>query len=168
MSSFFNLNDSLEDLVRDLKSGAKEFARAMADEAEAHGFAEGCGGPRDFNFRFDTFGFPRYNTYNREDGSLVFEFLLPGFEESGINLSFKGDKMILKATLPGSIRSGAAEGRKPFLRDIDRREYPVPADRYNQPAAKAAFRNGVLTVTIPEVEDDLSGAIKVEIVKEGN
>jgi HSP20 family molecular chaperone IbpA len=168
MSSFFNLNESLEDLVRDLKSGAKEFARAMSEEAEARGYGEGCFNPKDFNFRFDALGFPKYNTYNREDGSLVFEFLLPGFEESGINLSFKGDKMILKAALPESLRSGTAEGRKQFLRDIDRREYPVPADRYNQPASKAAFRNGVLTVTIPEIEEDLSGTIKVEIVKEGN
>lgn len=173
MSDFFNFNESIEDLVRNLKTGAKEFAKVMSEEAKARGYQDGCFGPKDFgfnkdfNFSFNQFSNPRYETYKREDGSLVFEFLLPGFEESGIDLSFKGDAMILKASLPESHRSGP-EGRRPFLRDIDRREYAVPADKYDQPAAKAVFRSGVLTVTIPAVEEDTSGQIKVEIVKEGS
>ncbi|OHD17087.1 MAG: hypothetical protein A2Y38_14100 [Spirochaetes bacterium GWB1_59_5] len=177
MSSYFNLNESLENLVRDLKSGAEQFARAMASEAEAQGKSEGCfggapggtfGGAKDFSFNFENLGYPRHETYEQADGSLVFRFQLPGFDESCINLSFRGDLMILKATVPDRLRAESAEGRQPFLRDIARREYRVPADRYDQAAVKAVFRNGILTVTIPPKDDDLSGAIKVEIIKEGN
>lgn len=168
MSSCFNFSESFEDLIRDLKSGAREFARAMAQEAEAQGYTGGRPSHGSFDFNLQNLGNPRYTSYNLEDGALVFEFLLPGFDEAGINLSFKDDKMILKATLPERLRGGSAEARRPLMRDIDRREYPVPADRYNQLASRAVFKNGVLTVTIPVIDDDYSGSIKVEIVKEGN
>jgi len=181
MSSYFNLNESLENLVRDLKTGAEQFARAVASEAEAHGQAEGSfsgstggthgsnfGGSKDFSFNFENLGYPRHETFEQADGSLVYRFQLPGFDESCINLSFKGDTMILKATLPEHLRAESAEGRRSFLRNIDRREYNVPADRYDQTAVKAVFKNGILTVTIPPKDEDMSGAIKVEIIKEGN
>ncbi len=181
MSSYFNLNESLENLVRDLKTGAEQFARAMASEAEAQGKAEGCfngtaggtagghfGGAKDFSFNFENLGYPRHETYEQADGSLVYRFQLPGFDESCISLTFRGDLMILKATVPERLRAESAEGRPSFLRDIDRREYSVPADRYDQTAVKAVFKNGILTVTIPQKDEDMSGAIKVEIIKEGN
>jgi len=185
MSSYFNLNESLENLVRELKTGAEQFARAMASEAEAQGKTEGCfggnssgnsgsnfggnfGGAKDFASNFQNLGYPRHETYEQADGSLVYRFQLPGFDESGINLSFRGDLMILKATVPERMRAESAEGSRSFLKDIDRREYRVPADRYDQTAVKAVFRNGLLTVTIPPRDEDMSGAIKVEIVKEGN
>lgn len=181
MSSYFNLNESLENLVRELKTGAEQFARAMASEAEARGQAEGCfggpaggthggnfGGSKDFPFNFENLGYPRHETFEQADGSLVYRFQLPGFDESCINLSFRGDLMILKATVPERLRAESASGSGSFLRDIDRREYRVPADRYEQTAVKAIFRNGILTVTIPPKDEDMSGAIKVEIIKEGN
>lgn len=181
MSSYFNLNESLENLVRDLKTGAEQFARAMASEAEAQDKTEGCfsgstggthggnfGSSKDFSFNFENLGYPRHETFEQANGSLVYRFQLPGFDESCINLSFKGDTMILKATLPEHLRAESAEGRRSFLRNIDRREYNVPADRYDQTAVKAVFKNGILTVTIPPKDEDMSGAIKVEIVKEGN
>jgi HSP20 family molecular chaperone IbpA len=181
MSSYFNLNESLENLVRDLKTGAEQFARAMASEADAQGKTDSCfngtaggtagghfGGAKDFSFNFENLGYPRHETYEQADGSLVYRFQLPGFDESCINLSFRGDLMILKATVPERLRAESAEGRQSFLRDIDRREYRVPADRYDQTAVKAVFKNGILTVTIPPKDEDMSGAIKVEIIKEGN
>ena len=185
MSSYFNLNESLENLVRDLKAGAEQFARAMASEAEAYGKTDGCfggaaggatgnpaggrfGGAKDFSFNFENMGYPRHETFEESDGSLVYRFQLPGFDESCINLSFRGDLMILKATVPERLRAESAEGRRSFLHDIDRREYNVPADRYDQTAVRAVFRNGILTVTIPPKDEDMSGAIKVEIIKEGN
>ncbi len=177
MSSYFNFSESIENLVRELKTGAEQFARAMASEAEAQGKTEGCfggnagghfGGTKDFSFNFENLGYPRHETYEQADGSLVYRFQLPGFDESCISLSFRGDLMILKASLPEHLRAASAEGRRSFLRDIDRREYSVPADRYEQTAVKAVFRNGILTVTIPPKDEDMSGSIKVEIIKEGN
>ncbi|MBU0926981.1 MAG: Hsp20 family protein [Spirochaetes bacterium] len=167
MSRFNEFGESFESIIRELSSGAEEFARAMAAEAESKGYGDFCGGKK-FNMHFDNPLYPRHDSYEAADGSLVYRFLLPGFDESCISLTFKGDTMVLKATLPERLRAEAAAGRKPFLRDVDRREYRVPAERYDQPAAKAAFRDGILTVTIPAKEEDMSQSIKVEIVKEGN
>lgn len=91
-----------------------------------------------------------------------------GFDESCVDLSFKGDLMIPKATVPEYLRQKVRDGNRPFVRDIDRCEYPVPADRYDQASVKAVLKNGFLTVTIPAREEDPSEPIKVNIVKEGN
>jgi len=94
---------------------------------------------------------------------------MPGFEETGIELSFKGDSMLLRAHLagPAAETEGARTLWRSFvLKDVERREYPVPAERYDQAQAKAVLRNGVLTVRIPEKRDESSG-LKIEIVKEG-
>ena len=71
------------------------------------------------------------------------------------------------------FEEGAAEAPDGFSRrgfrprDIDRQKYGVPAEDYAQDKAKAVFRNGVLTVTIPPKEPE-GGGVKIEIVKEGN
>lgn len=189
MSHAFRFNDPFDDFGHDIKEGIKEFTEGfrdfiheVAEEAktceEEHGgcfgggqhFEHGCFGGGKFDFRFDDDFYPRYNVSKKEDGSIVFEFLLPGFEETCIELSFKGDSMILKARLPESLRakSGDTRRRRFTLRDIERREYPVPAERYDQAAAKAVFKNGILTVTVPSKEEDMSDAVRVEIIKEGN
>ncbi len=175
MSHPFNFNGSFEDLIHEIKDGVKQFAHAMAEEAGPFGEGfrheagdQGCCGNSDFSFRFGGQGRPRHSEYKKDDGSIVFEFLLPGFDESCIDLSFKGDMMILKATVPEYLREKVREGGHPFMRDIDRREYSVPADRYDQAAVKAVLKNGILTVTIPAKEEDMSDTVKVHIVKEGN
>jgi len=163
---------SFDDLARDLKHGFRDFVREMKDGARAFEQEFGKGRPEGerYEFQFGSGGFPRSMRSKNEDGSLVFQFLLPGFEEAGIDLSFKGDMMILKASLPEHMKddSGQKRQRPFFMRDIDRREFPVPAALYKQAEAKAVLRNGILTVTIPAAEEDMSDAIKVEIVKEGN
>jgi HSP20 family protein len=164
--------------IRKAAEGFGEFIRKMAEEVgpefDLH-LNRGCGPERPFGpdrpFEFAEHFFPRHNVYRNAEDALVYEFLLPGFDESGINLSFKGDLMILKAKMPaGASDEGRRYDRRRFSpRDIDRREYSVPADRYDQEKAKAVFKNGILTVTIPEKDSGGgNGGIKVEIVKEGN
>ncbi|MBN2875014.1 MAG: Hsp20/alpha crystallin family protein [Spirochaetales bacterium] len=167
MSSTFNINETLEDLVRELNSGAREFARVMAEEAKAHGYAESCSAPGSFDLGFENLVYPRCDSFNNDEGSLVFRFQLPGFDESGINLSFKGDAMVLTAKAPAQGSTGFAGSQKPFIKDVNRREYRVPADQYDQAAAKAVYKSGILTVTIPPAANAVD-AIKVEIVKEGD
>lgn len=141
--------------------------------------------PRDYTGCFD-FGFkpeehgnpfanlyhPRTNIFVSPAGALVFEFMLPGFDEKGIHLSFKGDKMVLRARQPEgreAPRDNRFERQTFGVKDIDYREYSVPADRFDQAAVKAVFRNGILTVTIPALDDaSCPDSIKIEIVKEGN
>lgn len=115
---------------------------------------------------------PLMNSYRTSDASLVFEFLLPGFDQAGIDIRFRGDTMFLSARLP----EGPSEDPKRRvthqgfeLKSHERLEYSVPADDFAQNLAKAVMRNGVLTIAIPpkDAADD-PNCIKVEILKEGN
>jgi HSP20 family protein len=163
--------DFFGDHFEDIKSAAKEFGsfvRDMAEEAGRKGgnwsFAQGAPGEGFAGFAEGLY--PRVNSYVSADRSLVYEFLLAGFDEKSISLTFKGDRMILKARVPApSANEGIRYLRKGFsVRDIDYREYPVPAERWNQGASKAAYRNGLLTVSIPPKDDaDEPGSVKVEI-----
>ena len=115
---------------------------------------------------------PLMNSYKTSDDSIVFEFMLPGFDQAGIDIRFRGDTMFLTARLP----EGPSEELKRrvtnqgfTLKNYERLEYAVPADDYAQSLAKAVMRNGVLTVTIPPKDDsDDPNCIRVEILKEGN
>ncbi len=111
--------------------------------------------------------YPRVNFFIDTDKSLNFEFLLPGFDLKDISLSFSGDSMILSAKRPAA---NEYEGRRwEFqgfrLRDIDKREFPVPAARFDQAAVSAALRNGILSVRIPaKPESEESPGVKIDIV----
>jgi len=115
---------------------------------------------------------PLMNSFRKDDGSIVFEFLLPGFDQAGIDIRFRGDIMFLTARLP---EGPSDEGKRRLthqgfsLKNYERLEYTVPADDYIQNLAKAVMRNGVLTITLPpKDESDDPNCIKVEILKEGN
>lgn len=173
----FHQNGSFEDFAREIGNGIREFIEEIKQEAGSFDqkFGPGCwsGKPgfqdSNFSFRFKGGYQPRYTRYTDSANNLVFEFMLPGFEEDGINLSFKGDSMILKASLPENLKADGEDRhwRPGMPRDIERSEYFVPAARYLQNEAKAVLKNGILKVSIPAVVEDDSDAIKVEIVKEG-
>ncbi len=163
----------------------------------AYGFGSGCGsdfggGFEDFRRVAEGFGdcirkmaeehgyganesdqtFPLVNSWKTDDGKLVHQFVMPGFEESDISVTFKGDSMVLKAKLPGSAADteGVRYQRRDFnLMNIDRQEFPVPADIWDQEKTTAVLRNGILTVTVPaKAEAEGSGGVRIEIIKEGN
>lgn len=153
----------------DFGSGFEDFRRV------AEGFGEcikkmaeerGCGSNESDRT------FPLVNSWKTDDGKLIHQFVLPGFEESDISVTFKGDSMVLKAKLPESA-SGTEDvryRRRDFaLRNIDRQEFPVPADIWDQEKTTAVLRNGILTVTVPaKAETEGSGGVRIEIIKEGN
>ncbi len=159
----------------DIWRATKEFGEFFRDMASESGF---CGGAWDRDRgQWDkgrkpgeawkeAFS-PRTNIYTREDASLVFEFLVPGFDEKSISVAFAGDMMTLKARLAtGDADTGERryERRQFTLRDIARREYPVPAESYQQDLAKAVYRNGLLRVTIPARAEGPHGQeIKIDI-----
>jgi HSP20 family molecular chaperone IbpA len=115
---------------------------------------------------------PVMNSYKASDDSMVIEFLLPGFDQAGIDIRFRGDTMFLTARLPegpGTEPKRKINNQGFTLKNYERLEYAVPADDYAQNLAKAVMRNGVLTITIPpkDAADD-PNCIRVEILKEGN
>jgi HSP20 family molecular chaperone IbpA len=100
---------------------------------------------------------------------MILEFALAGIDEKAVSVTFQGDNLVLNAKV-AAREDESDEGsfsRRGFRpRDIDRQKYRVPAEDYAQDKAKAVFKNGVLTVTVPPKESESSG-IKIEIVKEG-
>jgi len=163
-------------IVEDIARAARDFGDKMKDmgpefspyfDCRGHGRGgrgpfEGCGPKPDLYF------YPPTNSYSAPDGSLVFEFALAGIDESAVSVTFQGDYLVLSA------KAAAREGEDPRFswrgfrpRDIDRQKYRAPAEDYVQEKAKAVFRNGVLTVTVPPKHPEGEG-IRVEIVKEGS
>jgi HSP20 family molecular chaperone IbpA len=109
--------------------------------------------------------------YSTRDGSLVLEFALAGIDESAVSVTFQGDYLILSAKAAereADTEDSSGFSRRGFRpRDVDRQKYLVPAEDYLQDEAKAVFKNGVLTVTVPPKAPE-GGGIRIEIVKEGN
>jgi HSP20 family protein len=168
----FNFGGSFDDILR----MAREFGEKFKDMAPDMGpifesycrpnAAHGSGPGPDFQ---QSYRYPPANIYTASDGSMVLEFALAGLDESAISVTFQGDFLVLSAKL--ADRDGAQEGgegryaRHGFKpRDVERQKYFVSAEDYEQEQAKAVYRNGLLTVTIPPRKVE---GIKIEIVKEG-
>ena len=160
------IKDAMEDpaLAEKLRSFGSQF-----DSGFSHAFGHENQSPSDNPTAAKA---PLMNSFRKDDGSIVFEFLLPGFDQAGIDIRFRGDTMFITARLP---EGPAEEGKRRVthqgfsLKNHERLEYTVPADDYAQNLAKAVMRNGVLTITIPpkDAADD-PNCIRVEILKEGN
>jgi HSP20 family protein len=175
----FNFGGGLDDIVRMAREFGEKFKEMAPDMGPIFADCFGNRGPEDRHdrherhYRYDRpdfFAYPPVNTYTTRDGSLVLEFALAGIEERAVSVAFQGDYLVLNAKAAAKDYADE-EGRfyrrgfKP--RDIERQRYSVPAEDYAQDQAKAVFRNGVLTVTVPPKEPEGQG-IKIEIVKEGN
>jgi HSP20 family molecular chaperone IbpA len=164
----FGFGASLDDII----GAAKEFGEKMREMGPGLGSfwfdpPAGCWGGRNEGPR--AYFYPPTNSFKKADGSLVFEFALAGFSEESVSIAFQGDDLVLSAKAPeceGEPESAGYWHRGFKPRDIDKQKYRVPADDYVQAEAKAVFKNGVLTVTVPPQES--AQAIKIEIVKEGN
>jgi HSP20 family protein len=173
MGSFegFNFGGSLDDIMRMAREFGEKF-KEMAPEMgpifeSCRGAASGFRPERPEHSGF--YSYPPTNAYSSSDGSLVFEFALAGIEESAVSVAFQGDYLVLNAKSAAREAQGedyrySRRGFNP--RDIERQKYRVPAEDYAQELAKAVFKNGVLTVTIPLKQSE--GGIRIEIVKEGN
>jgi HSP20 family molecular chaperone IbpA len=96
--------------------------------------------------------YPPANVYLTPDKSLVFELALAGFEEAGLSLEFRGDYLYFSARAPqeGQPEEGVQFFKRRLRRtSIDEQRYFVPADKFEQSAVQARFRNGLLRVTVP-------------------
>jgi HSP20 family molecular chaperone IbpA len=160
------VKDAMDD--PDLAEKLRRFG-SQFDAGFTHAFGQGT---QSANAKPDSAPAPLMNSYKNSDDSIIFEFLLPGFDQAGIDIRFRGDTMFLSARLP----EGPSEELKRKvthqgfgLKNYERLEYTVPADDYAQNLTKAVMRNGVLTITIPpkDAADD-PNCIRVEILKEGN
>ena len=93
---------------------------------------------------------------------LVVTAELPGVEEKAINLSITGDVLTLRGerTAPEAKAEGSYRGERWFGR-FERTvslPFPVQADK-----VKATYRDGVLTITLPKVEEIKPREIMIEM-----
>lgn len=159
----------------DLAAAAREFGERVKEMGPdiRKFWTEKADGPRNegpfepFGFH-DYYAYPPVNIYEDSQGNRVFEFCLAGIDENDASVTFQGDYLILDAKAPDIAgHEDARFSRHSFRpREIRRQKYHVSAEDYDHEAAKAVFKNGVLTVTVPPKE--ISGGIRIEIVKEGN
>jgi HSP20 family protein len=163
----FDFGGSLDDFVQ----MARDFGEKMKGMAPDMGpIFESCSGTGARHDHHHMYFYPPVNVYTARDGSMVLEFALAGIDEKAVSVTFQGDYLVLNAKAAARDDDGAESrfSRRGFRpRDIERQKYLVPAEEYAQELAKAVFKNGILTVTVPPKESDGSG-IKVDIVKEGN
>jgi HSP20 family molecular chaperone IbpA len=91
--------------------------------------------------------------------------MLAGIDEKQIKIVFQGDYLVLSVAASGKEDDSNPRIEQSFRsRAIDRQEYRVSADKYTQEQAKAIFKNGILTVTVPSKEPEGKG---IEISNEG-
>jgi len=168
----FDFGGSFDDIIQ----MARDFGEKMKDmgpDVAPFFMDPGCCGAGQGASHGDhphVYFYPPTNSYTSGDGSLVFEFALAGMDESAVSVTFQGDFLVLSAKLEArdEERQEGPFYRRGFRpRSINKQKYRVPADEYSQELAKALFKNGVLTVTIP-AKQSADGGIRIEIVKEGN
>lgn len=112
-------------------------------------------GLQDLKDYYPFYNNPPLNLYLSEDKSLIFEFGLPGFIKSDINIEFEDDYMIFSAVLSNLYSTGGDNRyfkKKVKLGNIEKQKYYVPAERFNREECDIKMKNGLLRVVIPAVE----------------
>lgn len=173
-------------MLDEIFDAAKTFGDQMKENfgpGTPHGPGPGPGQPPHFapwfNMEQDenadlypTFSYPPMNIFMTADRSMVFEFALAGFDERDISLTFQGDYMVFSARI--SLDATPEEGIRYFkrrlkLKDIEKQKYYVPADKFDQAAVRAVFKNGILRVTVPPKDSaEAPEGVRIEIMKEGD
>jgi len=148
-----NFRTTFSENMENVGEKAKRYAKKWPWEEE-----------KDF---YSFYSFPPANIYMTPERSISFEFALAGFQESDIDLEFKGDYMILNARAPETPESVSYLKRRLKFKDVVDQKYFVPDDKFDREKAKAVFKNGMLKVTVPPREEiQEQDGIKIEIINE--
>ena len=156
-----------EDIGENLgKAFDHETTERMRRVAERHGMGRFCN--PDF---YPGYLYPPANVYLTREKKLVLEIALAGFTEKDLSIQFKGDSLIFSAKAPPPLDPD--EGLQYFkrrlkLRDIEEQRYYVPADKFDQAATQAVFKNGLLKIVVPAREQTgQNQEIRVDIKADG-
>lgn len=105
---------------------------------------------------YPAYNYPPMNVSIRTDKSLVFEFALAGFDLENIHLRFQGDFLLFSADWTRSEPTDVVTWLKKRMKSksIIEQKYFVPAKRFDQSKTTAEFKNGLLTITIPSLQQD--------------
>jgi HSP20 family protein len=149
--------------------GAKEAAEQAAEHVR-HA-AEGCCGRGAFGDCYPGYLYPPANAYLTPEKQMVLEVALAGFDEKDVGVQFRGDYLVFSAKAPAAAAPDERTQyfkRRLRMRDVDEQRYFVPADRFDQAASKATFKNGLLRIVVPPRETPAAAeGIKIDIRTEG-
>jgi len=162
----FDLGRIMDEAFKFAENFGQAFDHDTADRirraAERHGM--GPFGAPDF---YPGYLYPPANVYLTKEKKLVFEIALTGFEEKDLTIQFRGDSMLFSAKAPTVTEPEESIQyfkRRLKLKDIEEQRFYVPADKFNQSATQATFKNGLLRIIVPPREQGDQGAeIKVDI-----
>jgi len=134
--------------------------------------AEQCGrGPFGNPDYYPSYMYPPATVYLTRDKKFVMEMALAGFEEKDLSVQFRGDNLLFSAKVPRTeeLDDGVQYFKRRLkLKDIEEQRFYVPADKFNQTATQASFKNGLLRIIVPPREQGDQGAeIKVDIKPNG-
>lgn len=166
----FDLGRIMDEAFKFAENFGQHFDPEMADRikraTERHGM--GPFGAPDF---YPGYLYPPANVFLTKEKKLIFEIALAGFEEKDLTIQFRGDSLLFSAKAP--MTDEPAESIQYFkrrlkLKDIEEQRFYVPADKFNQSATQAGFKNGLLRIVVPPREPgDQSAEIKVDIKPDG-
>jgi HSP20 family protein len=138
----------------------------QAAERVRHAAEECCGrGP--FADCYPGYLYPPANVYLTPEKQFVLEMAIAGFDEKGVSVQFRGDYLVFSAKAPEAPAPDERTQwfkRRLRMRDVDEQRYFVPADKFDQAASQATFRNGLLRIVVPPRESPAdSGGITIDI-----
>lgn len=155
-----------EQLGESFGAEASEATERLRQAAEA--FGRGAAGTMD---AYPAYLYPPANIYLTRDKRMVLELALAGFEEKDISIQFRGDYLVFSAKAPqaGETEEGIQYFKRRLrMRDVEEQRYYVPSEKFDQAAAKATFRNGLLRLVVPPREQPQpEEGIRIAIQAEG-
>lgn len=157
---FLDLTKFLDEVFGQVDSFSEKLQSEMERSWKASGlWTEGL----DF---YPSYSYPPMNVYLTAGKELVIEMALAGFQQEDLSLEFVGDSLFFSAH-PQVIEDGDGQKylkRRLKLKPVDQQKYYVPADKFDQSAISASFKNGLLKIVVPpkEVVSPKEG-VKVEI-----
>jgi len=157
---FMDLNKFLDEVFGQVEGISEKLQSEMERTFQTRGpWTEGL----DF---YPAYAYPPMNVYLTPEKDLVLEMALAGFQQDDLELQFVGDYLLFSAR-PQVVEE--PEGlrylkRRLKLKPVEQQKYYVPADKFDQTLVTAAFKNGLLRITVPSksVVTPKEG-IKVEI-----
>lgn len=105
-------------------------------------------------------GFPTYDQYENEDGSVVLEFPLAGYKASELSVNVEGQRL----SIIGQKSNGETDSKKTHRIPRKSFERILAVDRtLDLESLKASFEDGLLKVVIPIRESEKPKLKKIEI-----
>ena len=107
--------------------------------------------------------FPPCDWYIDDQNNSTFVFALAGVKQENVSITFRDDHLYLDID-PEPVVDKVKYLQKGIKRSKSSTRYYVPVAKYNVKGAKATFKDGILTISIPVNEDSkpLSVAITVD------